>query len=136
TPTGCSPGCSSSTGSGAPTTWATRRPWTFTSSGCAPRSRPTRPSPGTSSRCGALATSSSRQADLAYRRGTMEGPFGLYIRTALPASAPPSYRVGVAVGVAGVLVGLPDGVVAAGVGVAGGGVGAVGVGVAACEYVE
>ena len=45
TPAGCSPATRSSTGCGAPTTWATPRPSTSTSSACARRSRTTRPRP-------------------------------------------------------------------------------------------
>ena len=45
TAAGCLRGASSSTASGAPTTWATPRPWTSTSSVCARRSSVTRGTP-------------------------------------------------------------------------------------------
>src|SRR5699024_7387651 len=62
TPGGCSPVCSSSTACGGPTTSATPRPSTCTSSGCAPRSRRTPPVRSTSSPSADSATSSSRSS--------------------------------------------------------------------------
>ena len=90
---GCSPARSCSSGCGATATSATAAWSTSTSAGCAPRSRPTRPTRATSSPCAASATSSrpdrpaGRPCAMALRRLPRAPRLGLRSRITLAFAA-------------------------------------------------